>query len=130
LLPGDLSIDARQSKYGLELSATHGEHPPLDEMDTWVEDYLAAEIEQTRNITMTNRDITLSVEHNGSTIAESKRYRPMIIGLKTSEGCVITGLAIVVLDPEKEFKYPQQFTEMLCEILLKAGDVTTTLAAC
>ncbi len=117
-------------KDGPSLSAALGGQPFPVDLDSMVRQYLDAEIEGSGDITVTTHDL----EPPSETKAQWSEYReglfrPALLGHDTEQGFAITGLAVLVLEPDAEITLSGEAIESISRSLFDAGDVATMYAA-
>lgn len=116
-------------KDGPVLGARSGNYPPPTDMDTMVKKYISAE-------TLDDTDVTRSIAALGSsepmqsewTNERGDEYHPVLLGHDTEKGFIITGLAILFPDRNRQFKVPAEIIAALSKTLADTGDVVTVFA--
>jgi hypothetical protein len=114
---------------GPSLCAFEGGSPPTAEMDSVVRFYIQAETGEAGDVTMTVADLKepTRIHFNWPRHGEQE-YRPVIVGHNTEEGFAITGLAVLCVDPNREFNLPGEALAALSKSLSESGDAVTVYA--
>ncbi len=115
---------------GPSLSATSGEQPTPADLDPMVERYLSAEIEAGEEVTMTSYDRETPADMKSDWSGYGGGLlRPLLLNHNTDHGQAITGIAVLVLEPGREFRFPGEAIASVSKSLLDAGDVATVYTA-
>jgi len=113
---------------GLALNAQSDVSPPPDNMDKMVQEYLLAEVQSYKDVTMTCADLATPTKSIARWSAELEReYHPVVLGHQTDKGYIITALAVLYTDRDNFFYPPYDAIVALSELLYRAGDVTGML---
>lgn len=115
---------------GAKLVARNGANKPPSRMDTMVGEYLSAEANEYKEVTMTCAD--LKSETTGRfdwTFIHGREYHPVLLGHNEDEQFVITGLAVLFTDTNKVFRFPTESVIAISKSLHDAGDVSAIFAA-
>ncbi len=116
-------------KQGPVLVASSGSQSPLDDMDTRVKEYLEAETAESEEMTRTVADLGGSDAVQSHWVNEQGLdYLPVVLAHDREGGYAITGLVLLVSDPEEEFDVPVELVAVLSKILADTGDVVTVYA--
>ncbi|MBN1652718.1 MAG: protein kinase [Deltaproteobacteria bacterium] len=111
---------------GPELCARVGNQPPPAQMDTSARSYIEAECGQMGNATVTVADL---IEHTSEEVVWSgsrdETFQPVLIGHNSEEGYAITGLAVLRIDPDREFNLPAEAIIAMSKSFLESGDAVT-----
>lgn len=109
---------------GPVLIARDGKYVPPAEMDTLVKLRMTDEIEGTADMTAATADMEKpQLDTADWAVALGSEYRSIVLGHYEEEGFALTGLAVLVVDPCKEFKRPIDTAQAISRSLLDAGDV-------
>ncbi len=115
---------------GAKLVAQNGANEPPTRMDTMVGDYLAAEANEYKEVTMTCADLRSETTSRFDwTFIQGREFHPVLLGHNTSDQFVITGLAILFTDANKVFRFPTESVVAMSKSLHDAGDVSAIYAA-
>lgn len=116
-------------KTGPVLSARSGDHQPPAEIETLVKNHLIVELDDTRDVTAMGDDEESYLEQITKwTGVSSDKYHPVLLGHYTKSGFAVTGLAVLLLDPTKGFKYPSELIDVVSRFLMNYGDIVTHIA--
>ena len=111
---------------GPALSAKIGDRPAPAEMDSMVKTYIAAELDDAKEVTLRNGDPEDSSDKTSEwTNRQGEKYRPVLLGHGSEAGFTVTGLAVLLVSPDKLFNFPHGIVSALSKILLDTGDVVT-----
>jgi hypothetical protein len=115
---------------GPKLTASDGKINPPPDMDMLVEDRFSDEIEGKSDMTQ------FSTEEEASSVCTvdfatqlGQDYRSVILGHNMPQGFAITGIAVLITNPKKTFKYPAETIHVFSKALLESGGVATVYAA-
>ncbi|HKU40992.1 MAG TPA: protein kinase [Polyangiales bacterium] len=100
--------------------ASTGSKVPGQSLHAMVRDYIQAEVAQSGQSTGASE---LTAQTDWTYFGESS-YRPVLLSHYQGQDCVITGLAVFVLAPDKPFVYPGEVAAQISRMLHEAGDVT------
>ncbi len=115
---------------GPSLSSQVGDCSPPAEMDTIVREYMQAETDEARDVTMTVADFgePLSSQFDW-TNQEGEEFCPVLLGHETEGRFCITGVALLLPDSSKGFALPAEAVVVVSRALLEAGDVAPVFAS-
>jgi tetratricopeptide (TPR) repeat protein len=100
------------------------------DMDSKVKAYLAKEIDEMRDTTLSQEDGESASENQPGWKSQGGRdYYPLVLGHHTEDGYAVTGMAVLIMKEKKNFVYPTEAVNALSKSLHEAGDAFTTLAA-
>jgi hypothetical protein len=101
----------------------------LPDMDALVRERVQAEIDSNSDVTTSDVGMnTADARTMDWTGQRGEKYRSVLLGHYVKEGFVITGLAVMLLDPSKPFDYPSEVISAMSESLLDAGDTKLSCA--
>lgn len=63
------------------------------------------------------------------TSSQGEKYRPILLTHESSEGFLVTGVAVVTMSPDVPFSYPSRVANEVSRHLRKMGDVTGIVVA-
>ncbi len=113
---------------GPVLSARVGRALWSADMDTRVGDYLAAELDGRRDVTMTGTDMSVSSTLVSAwTEGGGDGSRPVLLGHHAKEGFAITGLAVLLLEAGKQYRFPAELVPAISRFALDCGDVSACI---
>ena len=110
---------------GLVLCGSAGGIEPDSEIESLAREYFQSEGDE--------HEVTRSVIHSDSVLSTGSewkvshgahRFVPVLLGHQSKQGFALTGLALLAVQPEGQFVYPNRFAEELSRIVLEAGDAT------
>ncbi len=103
--------------------------PPI-EMDAVVRQYVQAEMDDCSDVTATVADLGAgSAARFEWKNDRGQEYCPVLLGHGTDDGFSITGVAVLLPDPGKEFVLPIEFAAIVSKALSEAGDVAAVPTA-
>jgi Protein kinase domain/AAA ATPase domain len=102
--------------------ATLGAPAPSQAMTAAVREYLVAALGSGDVSTGESRDTTSLSEHWNSFLESTAR--PVLLSHYVGDQCIITGLAVLVVESRGVFTYPAEAAAQLSRVLYEAGDVT------
>jgi hypothetical protein len=112
-------------KEGAVLVAQNGIEAAPAELDAMVSSFLTAEIDDVQNVTVQTIFAELPANKTSAwTIRQREQYRPLVLGHHTEKGFNITGVAVLVKDPNRIFVIPSDALAALSKSLFDAGDAT------
>lgn len=118
---------------GPVLSAKSADLEVPADLDATVAQFLSAELESTEQVTTIVDSVTMADlderETNVAPALQNRWRHPLILGHKAANGFLITGLAILVIDPSEETPIPSDLTVCISRYLLESGDATAVMAA-
>ena len=97
-------------------------------MDEAVQEYLLSEIDDSTGLTVTvtqREEDSISTDNSRWTFEQKEKYQPVLLSHFSKQGFVITGLAVLHVDPDGQFDYPAEVATMISGILLEEGDVSS-----
>ncbi len=101
---------------------------PTQEMESMVEQYMAAQLRDVVSATMTHAAVHTDGNANtGWTSASGDKYYPVLLSHNTTEGFAVTGVALLLMDPRREFKFPGNMLAPASTILEASGDACTRI---
>jgi len=116
-------------KDGPLLAAQSGYLPPPPELDSMAISFIASEIDETEDITITSIGMnTTSAFTTDWTMQGGETYHPLLLGHHSDEGFQITGLAVLLLSADKGFEYPTSIVFAISKYLHDSGDVCSSVA--
>jgi hypothetical protein len=111
---------------GSKLAATKDSSNPPKEVYQIVQDYLAAELDRSADATLTDLKHESKVGYgNQFALQGGEQYRLILLGHNTKRGYGITGVAVMLLDQENEFRYPADIIEIVSRFMEESGSVDT-----
>jgi tetratricopeptide (TPR) repeat protein/type II secretory pathway component PulM len=117
-------------KQGPVLVATFGDVPSSTGIDALVSTYLAAELENSQEETITQ---TVGANSPASDTSwkslDGQRFVPLLLSHEIEQGWVITGAVVVGVAPDDFLEIPMKLLAALSKSLMDAGDVVTAFAA-
>ncbi len=116
-------------KHGPSLVAKNGDHPIPSEIQEILSEFLSAELYGSEEVTITKTDVEAASSNYAKWMSQAGEFYPILIGHHTFDGYAITGLAILLIDPHREFQYPNDFVLALSECWSQMGDVHSAFAA-
>jgi serine/threonine protein kinase/tetratricopeptide (TPR) repeat protein len=115
---------------GAKLVAQNGTNEPPNRMDTMVGEYLAAEANEYKEVTMTCADLkSATTSRFDWTFIQGSEYHPVLLGHNADNQFVITGLAVLFTNANKVFRFPTESVIAMSKSLHDAGDVSAIFAA-
>jgi hypothetical protein len=105
---------------GLSWVASLGSREPTDALHTMAREYVLAETHAGTQITGASE---LSVATQWTAFGETS-YRPVLLSHYNDEGCVISGLAVFVVEHDRPFAYPGEVATQISRMTQDVGDVT------
>jgi tetratricopeptide (TPR) repeat protein len=102
--------------------------PPKGLEDT-VRTYLKAELDHSENVTVTGvePDSTIGTATCWTGYG-GEEYRPLLLGHHTKEGYLITGIAVLLLDPTRKFRFPIGLIVAISKHLREQEEVVSLMA--
>lgn len=115
---------------GPRLCAVNNASPPPEQMQSVVRDYIAAETDERKDMTMTCADLkTEPLSRFDWSLVQEQDYRLTLLGHNSEAGYTITGLAVLFVNPNEIFRYHNELITALSRSLLEAGDTVAVVAA-
>lgn len=111
------------------LVAEYGNHPTPSEIDNVLNEYLSAELFGSEEVTVTETDYEAVSGDGAKWMSQAGEFYPILIGHHTFNGYTITGLAVLLLDPHKDFEYPNDLILALSECWSRTNDAQSAFAA-
>jgi len=107
-------------KDGLSWVASLGPSEPSDALHTMAREYVLAETQSGEQITGASQ---LSVVTQWTAFGETS-YRPVLLSHYNEAGCVISGLAVFVVEHARPFVYPGEVATQISRMTHDVGDAT------
>ncbi len=115
---------------GPALAAQSGSQRPPPDIDSLVEAYLSAELQDASEVTLTEVDMANETTTDaGWSGPEGTQFVPVMLAHDTDSGFAVTGVAVLCVAPSEKLKVPYALLPILSASLLEAGDVVTAFAA-
>ncbi len=114
---------------GPQIAAQVGDARPPKGLEDTVQAYLKAELDHSENVTVTGVEPQSTIGTATCwTGYGGEEYRPMLLGHHTKEGYFITGIAVLLLDPTRKFRFPIGLIVAISKHLRAQEEVVSLMA--
>jgi hypothetical protein len=116
------------SDRGPELAAQVGELAFPERMDAFVQEYVESELRE-RDCSTTAFSLNSGPAVSNLSGKHGERYRPVLLAHQSQNGFVITGVAVLIVQPGAQFTFPSAVAAQLSRFVQESGDAAPALIA-
>ncbi|MBN1652688.1 MAG: protein kinase [Deltaproteobacteria bacterium] len=109
---------------GAVLTAKKGRNDPTAEIESLVKSRIRDEIERIEDATIAVADIEKGCGDTDWTCQEGSKYHALLLIHPSEEGIALTGMAVLLNEPEQPFVYPSEAVTTISRLLADRGDVS------